>query len=135
MSDVGFNGRELKVLKDGVMIAGVRTKTGSMVRTLVDVTNDDSDGFQIMLPDAALKAVNLSVEGVANPANLQEFLNDWLNPDFLDCTLQLPDGSTIEAQHGFAIGNLQYSAAHDGAVEFTCELQSSGIIQITPGSS
>lgn len=134
MSDVGFNGRELKVLKDNVMIAGVRTKTGSMVRTLVDVTTDDSNGWQIMLPDAALKAVNLSVEGVATPDNLQAFLNDWAGVGFLDVTLQLPDGSTIEAEHGFAIGNLEFSAAHDGAVEFTCEMQSSGIITVTPGT-
>jgi predicted secreted protein len=134
MSAVGYNGRELKVLKDGVLLTGVRGKTGSLVRTLIDGTTDDSDGWQIMLPDAALKAVNLSVEGLILPTNLNDFLADWQAGAFLDITLQMPDGGTIEAQYGFALGNLEYTANHDGAVEFSAELQSSGIITVTPGT-
>ena len=126
MSVVGYNGRHLKILKDGVAIAAVRTKTMALGRTPIDVTNDDSDGYQILLPAPGMRSANISVEGVATVNNYQAFLADWEADAFLDVTVQHPDGTSMEAEHGFFLGNIEMSGEHDGYVAFTAELQSSG---------
>lgn len=131
MSNVGFNGRHLKILKDGTPIAAVRTKTMALGRTPIDVTNDDSDGYQILLPAPGMRSANISVEGVATTANYQVFLADWQAEGFLDVTVENPDGTIMEAEHGFFLGNIEFSGEHDGYVAFTAELQSSGPVSIS----
>lgn len=130
MSELGYNGRALKILKDGVVIAAVRTKTATHGRTPVEVTTDDSDSNRTLLPVPALRFLDVQVAGVATVDNYQQFLEEWNGNVLQDITIEHADGSIEEAEHGFFLGNLEFSGAHDGAVEFTAQLMSSGALSV-----
>jgi predicted secreted protein len=132
MSAIGYNGRALKILKDGTAIAAVRTKTVTHNREAVDVTNDDSDSNRILLPIPASRSMDVQVEGVVTSGNLQTLLEEWNGNTLQDITVENPDGSIEEAEHGFFLGNLEFNGEHDGAVQFSAQLQSSGALTLTP---
>jgi predicted secreted protein len=126
MSEIGYNGRALKVLRGGIVIAAVRSKTATHSREPVDVTTDDSNGDRTLLPAPAIRAIDLSVEGVATVDNYQAFLSSWKLDAFLDVSVLHADGSIEEAQEGFFLGNVEFTAEYNGAVMFTAQLMSSG---------
>ena len=130
MSELGYIGRALRVVKDGQVIAAVQNKTGTLVRTPIDVTNDDSDSFQRFLPVPGRRGVDISVSGVATVDNFQVFLSNWNGNVLQDVELHNPDGSIIVADDGFFLGNLEFTGAFDGAVTFSATLQSSGPVQV-----
>ena len=130
MSSLGYNGRALRVVLDGNVIAAVQSKTGTLTRTPVDVTNDDSDSFQRFLPTPGRRGVDMSVSGVATVDNYQNFLADWAGNTLKDVELHNPDGSIITAEDGFFLGNLEFTGEHEGAVTFTASLQSSGPVLV-----
>jgi predicted secreted protein len=127
----GYNGRSLAILKDGVVIAAVRSKTVTHNREAVDVTTDDSDSNRTLLPVPAMRSLDVEVAGVATVDNYQDFLANWNGNTLLDVTIQNPDGSIEEAEFGFFLGNLEFAGEHNGAVEFTAQLQSSGAMTLT----
>lgn len=130
MSTVGYNGNEF-IIKIGVTkIAAVRTKTTNFERTPVNVTTDDSLGWQILLPRPGTRAMNTDVGGIITSGNESIFL-DVASNDFLAVEVELPNGDTLEAADGFFLGNISIVANHDGAVEFTAQLMSSGIVTKT----
>lgn len=129
-SSLGYNGRALRVVLDGEVIAAVQSKTGTLARAPVDVTNDDSDSFQRFLPTPGRRGVDISVSGVATVDNYQNFLSDWAGNTLKDIELHNPDGSIITAEDGFFLGNLEFTGEHEGAVTFTATLQSSGPVQV-----
>lgn len=130
MSELGYNGRALKIRKDGQVIAAVRTKTAAHNREPVDVTNDDSDSNRTLLPIPAMRSIDTSLEGVATSNNYQEFLEDWNGDTLLDITIENPDGSIEEAEHGFFLGNLEFAGEYNGYVAFSAQLMSSGAMTL-----
>jgi predicted secreted protein len=132
MSEIGYNGRSLKIRKDGDVIAAVRTKTVTHNREAVDTTNDDSDSNRTLLPVPAMRSLDVQVEGVATSLNYQQFLTDWNGNALLDVTIENADGSIEEAEHGFFLGNLEFGGEYNGAVTFSAQLQSSGPMTLTP---
>lgn len=131
MSELGYNGRSLKIRKDGQVIAAVRTKGVAHNREPVETTNDDSDGNRILLPQPALKSVDVNLEGVATVNNYQDFLTGWNGSTLQDVTIEHADGSIEEAEHGFFLGNLEYSGEYNGYVAFTAQLMSSGAMTVS----
>jgi predicted secreted protein len=130
MSAVGYNGRTLVVSINGNKIAALRSKTVGNTRSSVDVTTDDSDGWQRLLPAPGVKAFNVSVAGVVTEGNREDLV---LAADtFLALEVELPDGREVTAEDGFFLGDVQFTAEHDGAWEFTAELMSSGEVSIAP---
>jgi predicted secreted protein len=131
MSEIGYNGRSLRIRKDGVVIAAVRTKSVTHNREPVDVTTDDSDSYRTLLSEPAARSLDVQVEGVVTSGNHAQLLNDWNNNTLKDITIQYPDGSIGEAEHGFFLGSLEFNGEHNGAVQFSAQLQSSGPLTIT----
>jgi len=134
MSELGYNGRALKIRKDGQVIAAVRTKAAAHAREPVDVTNDDSDSNRTLLPIPASRSLDVNLQGVATSLNYQEFLEDWNGNLLQDITVENPDGSIEEAEHGFFLGNLEFNGEYNGAVQFSAALMSSGALSVVPGS-
>lgn len=132
MSDIGFNGRDFTILLNGTKIAALQSKTFTFAREAVDTTNDDSDGYRILLADPGVRSIDCSAEGVATDDNFELMLTEWAGSANSAITLQAPNGQTITAEYGFFLGNLEMTGAHDGYVAFTASLQSSGPITITP---
>jgi len=135
MSTIGYNGRAFTVMLDGVPIAAINNKTATMNKEAVDVTNDDSDGFRVLLPNPGVKSMDVSVEGVATSENYEILYNAWFGGELLDITIVHPNGSTIEAEHGFFFGNLEMGGESAGYVSFTAQLQSSGPLIRVAGST
>jgi predicted secreted protein len=131
MSAIGYNGRSFKILKDGVAIAAVRTKSATHNREPVDVTNDDSDSNRTLLPEPAMRSMDVQVEGVVTTGNHQQLLEDWNGNTLQDITIQYADGSIGEAEHGFFLGNLEFSGEYNGAVAFSAQFMSSGALSVT----
>jgi predicted secreted protein len=134
MSTIGYNGRSLKILVGATVIAAVRTKTVTHNREPVDVTTDDSDSNRTLLPVPASRSLDVQIEGVVTEDNLQTFLTDWNGNTLKDVSIENPDGAIEEAEHGFFLGNLEFSGEHDGHVAFSASLQSSGPMTMTPGT-
>lgn len=135
MSTIGYNGRAFTVLLNGEPIAAINNKTATMNKEAVDVTNDDSDGFRVLLPNPGVKSVDVSVEGVATSENYAILNAAWFGGELLDITVVHADGSTMEAEHGFFFGNLEMGGETAGYVSFTTQLQSSGPIAFTAATT
>jgi predicted secreted protein len=132
MSEIGYNGRVFKIKLGATVIAAVQSKTATHAREGVDVTNDDSNGWRILLPDPGVRSMDVSIEGVATEDNYQVILDEWLGIVNSNITIQHADGSTATAQYGFFLGSVEFSGSNDGHVAFTASLQSSGEVTITP---
>lgn len=131
MSVSGYNGNTLIIKRDDVKIAAVRTKTVTKDRTPVDVTTDDSNGWQRFLARPGTRGLNVEVGGVVTAGNEDLFLGLG-GDDFLDIEVENPDGSSLTAEDGFFLGSIASTANNDGSVEFSATLQSSGVVSLTP---
>ena len=131
----GYNGRRMKILFDGAVIAAVQTRELKLNRESVDVTNDDSDGFRVLLDEPGVKSVDVSIEGVATIDNYNQLLEKWNGTTYEDVTIEHPNGTVTAAADGFLLSGLTLGGAHNEHVAFSAELQSSGIVTNTPAVS
>jgi predicted secreted protein len=133
--ETGYNGRYMKILFGGVVIAAVQKRELKFNRESIDVTNDDSDGFTTFLSEPGTKGVDVSLEGVTTIDNYNELLTKWEGSTYEDVTVQHPNGTITAARDGFLLGALSLGAEHKGAVTFKCDLKSSGPVTNTPAVS
>jgi TP901-1 family phage major tail protein len=127
------SGRTLTVYRGAspqTAIARVQTKSVSINRSPVDITNDDSSGWRTLLDDVGTIEVNISVEGVAGATTIIDIATDPTAAQE-SLTLTWDDGSTLVGS--FFIASYEESGTHDDAVQFSCEFQSSGTITYTAG--
>jgi len=124
------NGRELKILRGIVPIAGVRTKTVSINGDAIDVTSDDDLGYRTLLNDPATRTLDLKVEGITKDDNLRAVLLSGGSQMLTDITIEYPDGSTITGN--FYLAQVEETGAYDDAITFSTTLQSSGEYTYTP---
>jgi predicted secreted protein len=130
MSAIGYNGRSFVIQKDDAAIAAVRTKTATHAREPVDVTNDDSSGNRVLLPDPAQRSIDVQIAGVVTSNNYQDFLEEWNGSLNSSITIANADGSTEEAEFGFFLSNLEFTGEYNGHVAFTATLMSSGAVTL-----
>jgi predicted secreted protein len=125
------SGRTLTLLKDGVAIAGVRTKGFSINRNPVDITNDDDDGYRAVLVDPGEIQVDLSVDGITKDSILRDAAMNT-TPEFLALELAWPDGYTIAMD--FFLASYEESGNYNEAITFSASFQGTGVPTITPAS-
>lgn len=118
------NGRELKILKNNVVIAGVRTKTVAIAGAPVDITSDDDAGYRTMLGEAGTYSIDLTVEGITKDAELRGVILTGGSLLLTDITIEYPDGSTIAGD--FFLASVEESGEYADAITFSASLQSSG---------
>lgn len=136
MSAQGYNARgTFAVLLDDTVIAAVDSKSFTMNREGIDTTNDDSNGWRVLLPTPGSRSVDASIEGVATTANYSVIRDEWAGVVNSAITLRNGDGTTMEAEFGFFLGSLEYSGEKDGYISFSASLQSSGAVTISPAST
>lgn len=123
------NGRALKIDWNSVTLVGVRQKSYTMTNELVDVTTDDANGWRTLLSTPGLRSVDVTVSGITEN---QILLADLAAATGRTLTVQLPT-TTGTLGGAFLIASYEESGEHDGAVEFTCEFQSSGVVTFTAG--
>lgn len=132
----GTSGRKLIIGRTGptyTAIASVSAKSCEINNSGVDITTDDDNGWQTMLAAPGTRAVNLSISGVADPAE----------EDLLDAIMAATDSIVLEdlqikfngGESGatlltgdFQFSSISYSGEKDGFVGFEASLSSSGEI-------
>lgn len=131
MSEIGYNGRAFKIRRGtvaapGAVIAAVRTKSATRSREAVDTTNDDSNGWRVLLPVPGVRSIDVQVEGVASIDNYDWLINEWLGNLWTDLFIEHANGGTEEAEHGFFLSALEHSGESAGDVAFTATFMASG---------
>ena len=125
------SGRELKLLYNGVAIAGVRTKGFNINREPVDITNDDDQGYRAVLVDPGTIQIDLNVDGVTKDSILRA-ASLSTEPQFLDLELEWPDGFKVGMD--FFLASYEESGNYNEAITFSASFQGTGIPTITPAS-
>ena len=119
------NGRELVIKKATVPLAGIRTKSISINRTPIDVTNDDDDGVRKLLLDAGEVTVDLSFDGVTKNSTLR---SASLDPTSVleALVIEFPAGASITGN--FFVTSYEETGTYNDAVTFSASLQSAGAL-------
>lgn len=132
----GFNGRELTIDWNAVTLVGVQSKTISNTNTMVDVTTDDDAGWRTLLADPGLKAVDVTVSGVASDeVLLAEFYNASVTGETLQ--VDLPSSLAVPGNLSgtFLLVSFNQEATHDGAYNFEAQFQSTGAVTYTASAA
>lgn len=123
-------GWKLKLYLDGVLIAGMRTKTLNDASEGIDITSDDDDGYQTFMALAGKKALNVSAEGVFKDDTI--LAKSLAGTDLID-TFKLEwaaTGAFIESE--FRLSNFSTVGETNGVVTYSFDLSSSGAYAYTP---
>jgi len=129
MSTIGYNGRSFKIKFGDTVIAAVKAKTVNRQKDAVDVTSDDSAGWRTLLPEAGQRQIDLEIEGVATPANYDDFIVKWNGNTHSSVTIEHPSGTTETGS--FFLSNLSNTGPYNEHIGFTASLQSSGEVTDT----
>lgn len=126
-------GRKLIVKRDGQRIASLRSRTITLNGEPVDVTTDDNDGAQTLLPEAGQVSFNVSFSGVLTDTSLVASHQAMgASAVFEDLEIEFPDGSTLAGTFFFA--SLTITGEFNDAITIEGEFQSSGLATFTPAS-
>jgi TP901-1 family phage major tail protein len=132
-------GRTITVLRGAdspqVAVAGIREKTVSLNGEAVDITNDDSNGWQTKLDVAQVNSVEISCSGVLLDDSLRQ---DWFGgasatgERMKPTTFEYPDDATIAGN--FYLQEYSETGNHDGEITFEATFVSSGVVAYTPAA-
>lgn len=126
-------GRKIKIYKGSgvgaVLIAGARSDSIKINNEPIDVTDKGSDGWQELLDDASVRSVEMTVSGVVSGDELISAALGATSALFDDYEIRIQGIGTAAGSFFFA--NLELTAPHDGAGEFSATIRSSGEITWT----
>ena len=129
-------GRTIIVRRNGVPIAGIRTKSISINATPIDVTNDDDAGVRALLNQPGQIDVDIQASGVLldpdNNAILSEALeaSDRVAPTSFD----IVNGSPTKGFSGeFFMGPMTISGEYQGHVAYEFSFHSAGTVTYNAG--
>src|SRR5690625_720709 len=96
-------GRKVIVRRDGTPIGALRSRTITLNGEPIDITSDDNNGAQTLLPEAGQVSFNISVSGVLKDMSLIEGHQAMGGTaQFEDMEIEFPDGTTIAGTFFFA---------------------------------
>lgn len=124
------SGRQLTIDWKTITLAGVRTRGQTLSNELVDVTNDDHDGWQTFLTTPGLRSVEITVGGITED---QVLIADFYNASISGALVVNLPTTTGTAAGTFILESFNQTGEHDGAVEFEATFRSSGAVTFTAG--
>lgn len=131
----GFNGRELTIDWDSVTLVGVRSRGVNISNEYVDVTTDDDSGWRTLLADPGVRSVEVTVGGIVSSEVLvAEIMKANISGEPLTVNLPSSMASPGDLAGTFVVSGFEYSADHDGAVEFSATFMSAGAVTYTASS-
>lgn len=113
----------------GTLIAGARADSITINNEPIDITDKGDGGWRTFLDVPSVRSVDMSVTGLLDTSTLPDAA--------LAASASLTGTYTIdiddmgEATGTFYFGNLEITANHDGAAEFSASIQSSGAVTWT----
>lgn len=136
---MAFNGRELTVDWDATTLVGIRSRGLSGSAEAVDVTTDDSLGFRTLLAEPGVVSAEISVAGITNDETLiaAMYTATVAGRTLTEATVNLPSALAVPGTIVFDafISAFEITGEHDGSVEFTATLMSSGSIAYTASAA
>jgi predicted secreted protein len=122
---MGYSGRDLRISRDGTPIAGARSDNITLNGEPVDVTDKDDNGWRTLLAQFGVRSVSGEVAGIMKNGALAADIIAGDAP-MLAHTVAVAD---IAVLHGdFKLVGYAPTGAHDGAIEFSATLESSGAL-------
>lgn len=124
-------GRNVILARGGTPVANIRTKSISVNRELVDVTDNDSSGWAQHLSEVGQMDVTISAEGVISD---RAFLGSVLDPTLGDetYTLTYPDGGVVSGS--FGVTSFSSENSYNEASTYSFELRGNGVVTYTAGA-
>jgi predicted secreted protein len=126
-------GRKVKIYEGtgagATLVAGARADSITINNEPIDVTDKGDDGWRTLLADASVRSVEMSVAGMISGDSLIAKALGPTNGLFGDYEIRIEGIGT--AAGSFFFSSIEVSAPHDGAAEFTANIQSSGVITWT----
>ena len=114
-----------------VIMSGIQTKSVEAANEAVDITNDDSAGWQDILEVPGKKSMNINLNGVSKDASLRDTVMSGTNCMLEDITVNYIDGESYTGN--WFLSGITYDGDHADAVKFSATLLSSGpITLVTP---
>ena len=112
-------------------VGGLRSKSISINKETVDVTDSDSAGqWRELLAGAGVKSISFTGSGVfkdsASEGKVRAYFFDDTMPD---CQFIVPDFGTFEGP--FDIPTLEYSGEYNGEAQYSMTFESAGEIVFT----
>lgn len=130
----GMKGRAIIIQRNGVTVAGVRTKSITIGASTIDTTNDDDAAVRKLLDAAGQVDVSISVSGIL--VNDQLLSESLLAEGRVQTTaFKLPGGFSGSPDHStlsgqFFMDSFGITGEHQGAATFEASFQSSGAVTL-----
>lgn len=111
-------------------IGGLRSSEITLNDEAVDVTNKDSSGVRVLLPDAGIHSMTISGSGVFTDESQDTTLKNAMNAStFSNFQFIIPDLGTYEG--AFMVESLSYAGEFNGEATYSITLQSSGSVSFS----
>ena len=112
-------------------VAGLRTKSMTLAKDTVDISDSDSlNKWRELLAGAAIKSASFSGDGVFKDSASEETVRANFTADSLNnYQVVVPDFGTFAG--AFVVSQLEYNGEHDGAVQYSFSLESGGEVTFT----
>jgi len=119
-------GRDLLIKKASTAIAGAQTNSITVDNSPVDISDIAGAGCRKLGDFAGNRKMDMSLSGIWTDTVMRDVALGSTQSSLLmtDITLDFADGGNISGN--FFLANYEETGSHDGAVTFTCSLQSSG---------
>jgi len=127
----GFAGRKVTLTIGGVGNIAITTKGLSVNNSMIDVTNDQSDGWATALAEPGQRAIELTFSGVVENLNL--LMSAISNTSQIyACVLTYPEGSTVTSD--FSFGTFSDTGEYNEKDTFEASMASSGEVIFVAGT-
>jgi TP901-1 family phage major tail protein len=122
---MGYSGRDLRISRDGTPVAGARSDNFTLNGEPVDITDKDDGGWRTLLATFGVKSASGEVSGIMKDGALAADIIAGDSP-MEDHTIAVADLVVLFGD--FKLVSYAPTGAHDGAVEFSATLESSGAL-------
>lgn len=120
----GRSGRSLLIKKDNTAIAGLRNTSVSFTNEGVDITDKLDNGYRTYGDFPGVLSFEISADGVSKSTTLRDLVKVGGSGLLEDITIEWDDSEEWECD--VYLASYEETGAHDGEVEFSVTLESSG---------
>ena len=114
----------IKDSTDALIALGVTSKGFEVTNEGIDITSDDSAGWQTFMSEPGQKSISMNVEGVYTDSDLKDKALSATNIMLTDVAVF--DGKTT-LTGDWVLTGYSNTGENDNAVQFSATLQSSGV--------
>lgn len=130
-----MKGRSVQIKRNGVVVAGARTKGISIAGSPIDVTTDDDDAIRKLLNEPGQLDVSINVSGLLVSGALRDEAldtSDRVKPtEFIFGGFQGSPANTNGYSGEFFMSSFSINAEYQGAVAFEATFESADRVTYT----